>query len=161
MENRARSAAMSLREQVEVSVDDLICEFSYQITGIVDFGVTLDEVLGGNLPPEGVRLDIVCEGSVTGMIEGSTRVTDHFYARPDGKFEINVRGVITTEDGARIAVIASGVGTLQGDGTARIFESISLHSSFEQYSWLNRAALRVTGSVNLMTATISLRVFAA
>jgi hypothetical protein len=153
---------MVMQEPVQVSSDDLVYDLDVQITGIVDFGMTLDEVLGGaSLPPGGTRLDISWEGAVTGILSGRISGVDYLYVRPDMRIELHIHGVITTDDNARIAFIAPGVSTLNNDGTARLCEYVTLHTCFEQYTWLNQLALRAAGLVNLSTGNISVQVYAA
>jgi hypothetical protein len=153
---------MVMQEPIQVSSDDLVYELDLQITGIEDFGMSLDEVLGGDsLPPGGTRLDISWEGTVTGILSGRIKGVDYLYVRPDMRIELHIHGVITTEDDARIAFIAPGVSMLNTDGTARLCEYVTLHTCFEQYTWLNRMALRATGLVNLSNGKISVQVYAA
>jgi hypothetical protein len=152
---------MVQQQPVQVSAGDLVYDLDAQITGITDFGVTLEEVLGGSpMPPGGVRLDVAVEGAVTGLLSGRISAVDYLYARSDGRFEIHVHGIITTDDGARIAITGLGAGTPLGDGTARIFEYQSAYTSFEQYAWINTMALRVEGTLVLATGAITLQITA-
>ena len=160
---------MVMQEPVNISSGSLVYEIDVQITGIVDFGMTLDEVLSGAVMPaagarldvSGARLDVSWEGAVTGALSGRIGGIDYLYVRPDGRIELHVHGIITTEDDARISFIAPGVATLNDDGTARLCEYVTLHTGFEQYAWVNQKALRAEGIVNLGTGHISVQVYAA
>jgi hypothetical protein len=153
---------MAQQHPAPVSAGDLVYDLDCQIAGITDFGITLEEVLSGSpLPPGGVRLDVAVEGKVTGLLSGQFSAVDYLYVRPDGRFELHVHGVITTDDGARVAISAVGAGTPVGDGTARILEYVSAYTSFEQYTWINTVALRVEGTLVLATGAITLQITAA
>ena len=153
---------MVMQEPVNISSGSLVYEIDVQITGIVDFGMTLDEVLSGAvMPAAGARLDVSWEGAVTGALSGRIGGIDYLYVRPDGRIELHVHGTITTKDEARISFIAPGVATINDDGTARLCENVTLHTGFEQYAWVNQKALRAEGIVNLGTGHISVQVYAA
>jgi hypothetical protein len=153
---------MVMQEPAQISSGDRAYELEVQITGVIDFGMTLEEVLGGSsMPPAGTRLDISWAGTVTGLLSGQVSGVDYLYVRPDGRIELHIHGVIVTEDDARIAFVAPGVSTLNHDGTARLCEYVTLHTCFEQYTWVNQMALRAAGVVNLATGNISVQVYAA
>jgi hypothetical protein len=153
---------MVMQEPIQVSSGDLVCELNVQISGIVDFGMTLDQVLSGTpLTSSGTRLDISWEGTIAGVIKGRVSGIDYLYVRPDGRMELHIHGVITTEDEARVSFSALGACMLNDNGTARLSEYMTMHTCFEQYTWVNQTALRAVGLVDLAAASISLQVYAA
>jgi hypothetical protein len=153
---------MAQAQPVPVSTGDLIYDVNLQITAVMDFGITLEEMLGDNtLPPAGARLDVSWEGTATGPVTGHVKGTDYLYVRPDRRFEVHIHGTISTDDEARLSFSAAGVATPLEDGTIRLYEYLTAHTCFEQYSWLNHLVLRGEGVVNLATGSISLQVYAA
>lgn len=49
-----------------------IYEYDLDVSGITDYGVSLDAILSGKekLPPQGVRIDVAFEGSAVGRLAG-------------------------------------------------------------------------------------------
>ena len=52
-----------------------IYECDFNITGVTDFGVALDELLSGKekVPLQGARIDVAFEGDIKGRINGKVR----------------------------------------------------------------------------------------
>lgn len=149
---------MVAHESIRLTRDDLVFDVELQITGIVDFGMTLNEILdGATLPPDGARLDVSWAGTTTGLVNGEIEGTDYLYVRPDRRFELHIHAVISTNDDARLALSSWGAATLLGDGTVRLFEYANIQTGFEQYAWINQVALRGQGIVDLATGKISLQ----
>ena len=54
--------------------------------------------------------------------------------RADGRLELNIRGIVEADDGARIALSAGGVGVFRaGEPVIDLAENITLHTAFEAY----------------------------
>lgn len=89
-----------------------IYEYDLDITGVTDYGVSLDAILSGKeqVPPQGVRIDIAFEGRASGRLAGRVRGVDYVRMRADGRVDLDIRAIIETEDGRRIALSADGVG---------------------------------------------------
>ena len=87
-----------------------IYEYDLDVTGMTDYGVSLDDILSGKvpIPPQGVRFDIAFEGRASGRLAGHVRGVDYLRMRADGRVDLDIRGTIETEDGRRIALSASG-----------------------------------------------------
>lgn len=129
-----------------------------KFTRVVDYGTTLPDLLSGKSapPPQGARLDVSTDGPLTGLITGKFVSTDYINVRADGRFELNVFGQITTNDGAQISYEGHGVSILQPDGTARMRQSVKLVTQSSKYSWVNGVTFIGEGIVNPSTGTLQM-----
>jgi hypothetical protein len=82
-----------------------IYEYDLDITGVTDYGLTLDAVLSGQakIPPQGVRIDVAFDGRAVGRVTGRVRGVDYLRMRSDGRIDLDIRATIETDDGQRIA----------------------------------------------------------
>ena len=89
-----------------------IYEYDLDVTGMTDYGVSLDAILSGKekIPPQGARIDVAFEGRAIGRLAGLVRGTDYLRIRADGRIDLDIHAVVETEDGCRIALTADGVG---------------------------------------------------
>lgn len=130
-------------------IGEKIYEYEVAITGAVDFGVSLEALTAGQapIPPQGARFDFSFEGTSTGRLTGTLRGIDYFHMRADGRGELNIRGVIETHDGARIALLADGVSSPRPDGTTDLFENVRLSTAAEAYGWVNARQIWAVGTL--------------
>lgn len=136
-----------------------IYAYEADLTSNIDFGIELAAILEGRqpIPPQGARFDAGFAGRATGRIAGRVTGTDHAYLRPDGCFELNLRGVIETDDSCRIALMASGVGVMRPDvPVLDLSENVRLLTAAENYAWINARQIWAIGTVNLATGKISI-----
>ena len=115
-------------------------EISYDVTGIEEFGSSLEALLQGKLeiPKEGFRVNVGVEGVVSGPeIEGTAKGVDYLYVRADGRMQLDVKVTITSGDGKNISFAADGVGIPQQDGTVKLAENVTIFSSHPEYAHLN------------------------
>ncbi len=93
---------------------------------------SIDYVSGGQLYG-------TMEGSVTGdRLSGRLRLTNLAPRRADNVNLPTLRGVLTTEDGARAWVELDGMATLRQEDRARVFlTTCRFHTGDERYGWLN------------------------
>ncbi len=134
-----------------------IYEYDLDITGMTDFGVSLDAILGGKekIPPQGARFDVAFEGRATGRLSGWVRGMDYLRMRADGRIDLDIRATIETADGCRIALSADGVGLPRpGEPVAELRENISLTTAAAGYAWVNTRQVWGVGTVNLATGKI-------
>lgn len=134
-----------------------IYEYEADMTGMIDFGIELGAILEGGkpIPPQGARFDASFDGPCTGRIAGRVSGVDHAYMRPDGRLELNLRGVFETHDGARIALLATGVGVFRaGEPVLDLSENVSLLTASEAYGWVNARQIWAVGTANLGTGKI-------
>jgi len=95
-----------------------IYEYDLDVTGMTDYGVSLDAILSGKekIPPQGVRIDVAFEGRI----------------------DLDIRAIVETADGHRIALSADGVATPRAaEPIADLFENVSLSTAAEEYVWVN------------------------
>jgi hypothetical protein len=61
--------------EVQKMRGEKIYECDFNITGMTDYGVTLDALLSGieKVPPQGARIDVAFEGDIKGRITGKVR----------------------------------------------------------------------------------------
>jgi len=137
-------------------------EVSYDITGFDEFGSSIEAFLQGKLeiPKEGFRANVWFEGDVSGPeIEGTGKGVDYFYARADGRMELDVKVTITTKDGKNISFTGSGVAIPQQDGTMKLAENVTLFSSHPEYAHLN--TIQIWGVGTVVQNKIALKFYSA
>jgi hypothetical protein len=105
---------------------ELIYEYTPQVTRIVEYGAAADAVLMRTSPPpkEGARLDLYLEGPViAGRLPGTVTGVDYLNVRADGRFELQIHGTITLDDGQKVALEAGGWPSQRGTHPSSSFES--------------------------------------
>jgi hypothetical protein len=128
-----------------------IYEYDLDVTGMTDYGVSLDEIVSGKekIPPQGIRIDVAFEGRAIGRLAGRVRGIDYLRIRADGRIDLDIRAVIETGDGHRIALSADGVGVRRAaEPIADLSENVSLCTAVEEYAWVNARQVWGTGTVN-------------
>lgn len=139
-----------------------IYEYELDVTGMTDYGVSLDAVLTGTVqvPPQGIRLDFAFEGRAHGRLSGKVRGVDYARMRADGRVDLDIRALIETEDGQRIALSADGVGMPRGTGPiADLYENVCLGTAAPDYAWVNTRQIWAYGTVNFATGKIHLEAY--
>ena len=134
-----------------------IYEYDLDVTGVTDSGVTLQGILSGQerVPPQGVRIDIAFEGRATGRLAGRVRGVDYARMRADGRIDLDIRAVIETENGSRIALSADGVAVPRaGEPIADLCENVSLSTAAEDYAWVNTRQVWGVGTVNFAVGKV-------
>jgi hypothetical protein len=135
-----------------------VYECDLDVTGVTDFGITLDAILSGKekIPPQGARVDVAYTGTVKGRVTGSIRGVDYLSIRADGRLELDTKATIETTDGRRIALSADGVGTPRaGEPIADLFENVRFVTAAD-YAWIHTRQTWAVGNVNFSTGTIHL-----
>ena len=134
-----------------------IYEYDLDVSGITDYGVSLDAILSGKekLPPQGIRIDVAFEGRAVGRLAGRVRGVDYLRLRADGRVDLDIRAIIETDDGYRIALSADGVGVPRAtEPVADLSENISLSTVAKDYAWVNTRQIWGSGTVNFATGKI-------
>ncbi len=134
-----------------------IYEYDLDVTGVTDYGVTLDAVLSGKekIPPQGLRFDIAFEGHAKGRLAGRVRGVDYARMRADGRVDLGIRGTIETGDGCRIALSADGVAMPRAaEPIADLCENVSLGTAADDYAWVNARQIWGVGTVNFATGKV-------
>ncbi len=139
-----------------------ICEYDLDVTGMTDYGITLEAILSGQtaIPPQGVRLDLAFEGSATGRLTGRVRGIDYTRMRADGRIDLDVRAVLETEDGHRIALSADGVATPRAaEPIADLVENVALTTAAREYEWVNTRQVWGVGTVDSAAGKIHIEAY--
>lgn len=148
-----------------IDVGELLYEAKVKFTGVTEFGVSMDSLMGGETPPppEGARFDVAFEGSTVGpKVNGSILGVDYVHVRADGRFQLHIHAEITTDDGAKISVFADGVGLpRENSPIADLRENVTLTTSSEAYSWVNRLQVWAKGTVDLEKQEVEVKGYAA
>lgn len=134
-----------------------IYEYDLDITGVTDYGVSLEDILAGRqaVPPQGARFDVAFEGRASGRLSGRVRGVDYLRLRADGRMDLDIRATIETAGGDRIALSADGVAVSDPAGpVAALFENVSLTTAAPRYAWVNARQIWAPGTVNLATGKI-------
>jgi Protein of unknown function (DUF3237) len=123
-------------------------EMDYTWTDFVDYGVGGQYV--GTL-----------EGTVKGdRLRGTLKSVNVPAKRPDNVNCPAFRGIIVTDDGAKIYFEFNGIALLRPEDKARIFTtSLSLRTGDARYSWLNEVVGVVEGILNTTTDQAIVRAF--
>ena len=117
-----------------------IYEYDLDVTGVTDYGVTLQAIVSGqaSVPPQGARIDIAFEGRATGRLTGRVHGIDYLRIRTDGRIDLDIRAIVETEDGHRIALSADGVGVPRAaEPIADLRENVRLTTAARNYAWVN------------------------
>ena len=148
-----------------MAVQEHICDWNAQATEVIDFGIDAAAVSSGRtpIPPQGVRFNSSSQGEVTGpKLKGKVVATDYLLIRADGVGIINLEAVLTTVEGDRIAIHASGILTLQqGSAISQLRENVTFHTASAKYSWVNRIQGWAIGTLDMSTLRITKKVIAA
>ncbi len=127
------------------------------ITNVKDSGIALEAILSGTerVPPQGVRIDVAFEGHATGRLAGRLSGIDYIRVRADGRIDLDIRAMIETHDGRRIALSADGVAVPRaGEPIADLSVNHYLSTAAEDYAWVNTRQIWACGTVNFSTGKI-------
>ena len=134
-----------------------IYEYDLDVTGVTDYGVTLESILSGQarVPPQGARIDVAFEGRAIGRLAGRVRGVDYLRLRADGRIDLDIRAIIETDDGRRIALSADGVGAPRAaEPVADLSENVSLSTAANDYAWVHTRQIWGFGTVNFATGKV-------
>ena len=144
-----------------VKSGDSLYDCELNIQSMTEYGASLEAALAGqHMPPEGVRIDVVVAGIATGpVLKGKVEAVDYAHIRADGRMHLHIHGTITTEDDAKIALLAEGVLMPRPDDPIfELRESLTLFSSAPNYKWLNSLHLWGEGTVDLPNGKLHISV---
>ena len=141
---------------------ELLYEYTPMITGVVEYGVSMDALASGQVPPppEGARFDVYFEGPIVGAkLNGTVKGVDHLHVRADGRFQLHIHADITTDDGKMIALRADGIG-MGEPPVMQLRENVTMTTSHPEYSWVNTLQVWAPGTVDLSTGEIRVKGYA-
>jgi hypothetical protein len=139
-----------------------IYEMDLDLTGVTDFGVSMDAIITGKeaIPLQGARFDLAVNGRTKGRLAGRAHGADYLRVRADGRMELDLHLTIETENGRRIALSGDGQAAPRGgEPTLDIFGNIRLSSADKEYSWVNERQIWSVGTASLATGKIHVEAF--
>ena len=149
--------------EVQEMRGEKIYECDFNITGVTDYGVTLDALLSGKekVPLQGERFDVAFEGDSKGRLTGKVRRgVEYLLLRADGRADLDGRATIETEDGHRIAVHIEGVATPRAnEPIIDLVENVRLTTAAPKYDWVNTRQIWGLGTVKLTTGKMHVEAF--
>lgn len=118
--------------------------------------------------PRGTRTIAYVTGAFSGpAINGTIRASDWFLTRPDGIGEVDVRGIMNTDDGALIYINYQGFmdlrefgGAPPADGVCQIRTTIRFETNEEKYLHLNKVQAIGIGEISFASGQIKYIVYA-
>jgi hypothetical protein len=126
-------------------------EAKFTVSKVTDFGISLNVLRKDSpeIPDGGLHFHIAFDGHIKGeRLSGSVRGVDHVHIRSDGSIALHIHGVISTPEGARIALSAEGTSTIDDNtGLLQVDQEVSLYSSFSDYQWVNGLPIHCVGHV--------------
>jgi Protein of unknown function (DUF3237) len=139
-----------------------IYDMELDITGVTDYGVSMDAVLAGQevIPLHGARFDLAVDGRPKGRLAGRAHGVDYLRVRADGRIELDLHVIIETEDGHRIALSGDGQAAPRaGEPVLDIFANIRLSTASKDYAWVNVRQIWGVGTASLATGKIRVEGF--
>lgn len=139
-----------------------IFEYDLDIIGVTDFGIDMEAVFAGRetVPLQGARFNVSLSGPVKGRLNGTVRGIDYLFVRPDGRRVLELRGMIETDDGCRIALTAEGAGSPRnGEPIVDVAVKIELLTAAPAYSWVNAKPAWGSGYADLAANKIHIDVY--
>jgi hypothetical protein len=152
----------AVSEQAGLS-GELVYEYALQVTRVAEYGISADALFSGQLPPpEGARLDLHLDGTLTGpRFAGTVKGVDYLYFRPDGRAELHIHAEITTQAGRTIALAAGGVAIRQeASSVFQLRENVSLMTHYAEHSWVNQIQIWAQGTVDVSDGDVRVKGYA-
>lgn len=144
--------------QSPVMRGEKIYEYEFDLTGVTDYGVSMDDILAGKekIPLQGARFDLAITGRGKGRLSGRAHGVDYVRVRADGRFELDLHLTIETDDGQRIALSGDGqAAPRKGEPVLDIFANIRLSTAAKEYAWVNARQIWAIGTASLATRKIN------
>lgn len=149
--------------EVQTMRGEQIYECDFNITGVTDYGVTLDALLSGKkrVPLQGARVDVAFEGDIKGRITGKVRRgVEYLQLRADGRTDLDGRATVETEDGDRIAMRIEDVATLRAtEPVLDLAANMRLTTAAQKYAWVNTRQIWRAATINVATGKIHVESF--
>ena len=139
-----------------------VYEQELDLTGVTDYGVSLDALLAGReaVPLQGARFDLAVDGRTKGRLAGRAHGVDYVRVRADGRMELDLHLTIETDDGRRIALSGGGqAAPRSGEPILDIFGNIRLSTASKEYRWVNERQIWSVGTASLATGKIHIEAF--
>jgi len=134
-----------------------------RLTGVTEYGLSWADLTSGGIapPPEGARFDIAFEGEVAGeRLNGRIRGIDYLEVRADGRFILDIRATIITDDGELIALREDGVLTPSpGAPSASLHLNMTFTTHSPRYAWLNKQQVWAIGQADMVRGAVTVRAY--
>jgi hypothetical protein len=134
-----------------------IYEMELDLTGVTDYGVSMDAILAGQeaIPLHGARFDLAVDGPFKGRLAGRAHGVDYLRVRADGRIDLDLHLIIKTEDGHRIALSGDGQAAPRpGEPVLDIFANVRLSTASKDYAWVNERQIWGVGTASLATGKV-------
>jgi hypothetical protein len=134
-----------------------VYEMELDLTGVTDYGASMENILAGReaIPLHGARFDLAVDGLFNGRLSGRARGVDYVWVRADGRMELDLRLIIETDDGHRIALSGDGQAAPRpGEPVLDIFANVRLSTAARKYAWVNERQIWGVGSASLATGKV-------
>jgi hypothetical protein len=139
-----------------------IYEYEFDITGVTDYGVSMDVILANKeaIPLQGARFDLAVTGRGKGRLAGRAHGVDYLRIRADGRIELDLHVTLETDDGRRIALSGDGQAAPRRDeSTMDIFANIRLSTAAKEYAWVNARQIWAVGTASLATGKMHVEAY--
>jgi len=139
-----------------------IYEYEFDLTGVTDYGVSMDAVFAGKetVPLQGARFDLTVEGRGKGRLSGRAHGVDYLRMRADGRIDLDLHLTIETDDGHWIALSGYGqAAPRNGEPVLDIFANIGLSTASKEYAWVNVRQIWSVGTASMTTGKIYAEAF--
>lgn len=140
------------------SVAEYFGTITYNESSLDGLGMNPLDILSGKAQnsADGTKLIKGFRGTISGKITGYLTGRDFLSVLPSTASVSNIHGVITTDDGQRIAVKVLGETDING----QIIYQFQLRNYGETYHWLNDTFLFAKGSMDAATRQTTLKLYA-
>jgi Protein of unknown function (DUF3237) len=139
-----------------------IYECEFDITGVTDYGVSMDAILANKepIPLQGARFDLAVTGRSKGRLSGRAHGVDYLRIRADGRMELDLQVTVETDDGRRIALASDGQAAPRRDEPIMdIFANIRLSTAAKEYAWVNARQIWAVGTASLATVKMHVEAY--
>jgi Protein of unknown function (DUF3237) len=139
-----------------------IYEYEFDITGVTDYGVSMDAILDNKeaIPLQGARFDLAVTGRGKGRLSGLAHGVDYLRIRADGRIELDLHVTVETDDGRRIALSGDGQAAARKDEPLMdIFANIRLSTAAKEYAWVNARQIWAVGTASLATGKMHVEAY--
>jgi hypothetical protein len=139
-----------------------IYEMELDLTGVTDYGVSMDGILTGKemVPLQGARFDLAIAGRSKGRLAGRAHGVDYLRVRADGRIELDLHLTVDTDDGHRIALSGDGQAAPRSDKPILdLFGNIRLSTAAREYAWVSARQIWGVGTSSLASGKIHVEAY--
>jgi hypothetical protein len=126
--------------EVQKMRGEKIYECDFNITGVTDYGVTLDALLSGKekVPLQGARVDVAFEGDIKGRITGKVRNgVEYLQLRADGRTDLDGRAQLKPKTAIASPCALRALQRCGDEPMLDLAANVRLTTAAEKYDWVN------------------------